>query len=268
MRRNLDRFLVLGGLLAVASAVLLSAGLLAIFSALADDHVDVPSEGTLEDILRDAVDHGGIGLEGMGESATAARADPPPPAPTTTPTPKPSPSPIATSTPSPPPPAPVALAMPRLDIAAPVVPMGLDADRYPEVPDGPDEVAWYTFTAAPGQSSNAVFAAHVDWVAGMEAIFYRLSELEIDDIIKVTLDDGSELGYGVTGNVAVPYDDPAVLKAMERTIGDVITLITSGGTWQRDRDARFGGNYSHRIIVRAERVAEARAGLFAVPDTV
>jgi len=239
------------------------------FMGLADDHVDLPSEGTLEDILRDAVDDGGIRLEGMGESAAAARADPPRPALTTTPTPKPSPSPIPTpAPPPPPPPAPVAIAIPRLDVAAAVVPMGLDADRYPEVPDGPDKVAWYTFTAAPGQSSNAVFAAHVDWVAGMEAIFYSLGELEIDDVIKVTLDDGSELGYRVTGNVAIPYDDPAVVKAMEGTIGDVVTLITCGGTWKRDPGARFGGNYSHRIIVRAERVLEARAGLLAAPDTV
>jgi len=264
MQRKLDRLLVLGGLLAVASAVLLSVGLLGIFSAVADDHVDLPGEGTLEDILRDGVDEGGIGLEGVGESAAAARADPPRSALTTAPTPTPSPSPMPTP---PPPPAPVAIAIPRVDIAAPVVPMGLDADRYPEVPDGPDKVAWYTFTAAPGQSSNAVFAAHVDWVAGMEAVFYRLSELEIDDIITVALDDGSELGYRVTGNVAIPYDDPAVLKAMEGTIGDVVTLITCGGTWTRDRGARFGGNYSHRIVVRAERVLEARAGLLA-PDTV
>jgi LPXTG-site transpeptidase (sortase) family protein len=261
--RKLDRFLALGGLVAIASAVLLSAGLLAIFSAVADDHVDLPSEGSLEEMLRGGVDDRGS----AGVSPADASADPREPV--ATPGPEPSPSLIPTSTPPPPPPpAPVALAIPRLEAAAPVVPLGLDADRYPEVPDGPDEVAWYTFTAAPGQSSNAVFAAHVDWIAGMEAIFYRLSELEIDDIIKVTLDDGSELGYGVTGNVAVPYDDPAVLKAMERTIGDVITLITCGGTWESDLEARYGGNYSHRIIVRAERVAEARAGLFAVPDTV
>ena len=68
--------------------------------------------------------------------------------------------------------------------------------------------------------------------------------------------------------MAIPYDDPAVLKAMEGTAKDVITLITCGGTWKWDRGARFGGNYSHRIIVRAERVPEAGAGLLAAPDTV
>jgi sortase (surface protein transpeptidase) len=40
---------------------------------------------------------------------------------------------------------------------------------------------------------------------------------------------------------------------MEATTNDVITLITCGGTWQRDAESRYGGDYSHRIIVRAER---------------
>ena len=64
----------------------------------------------------------------------------------------------------PPPPATVALAIPRLEIAAPVVAMGPDANRYPEVPDSSEKVAWHSFIAAPGRSSNAVFAAHYDWV--------------------------------------------------------------------------------------------------------
>jgi LPXTG-site transpeptidase (sortase) family protein len=136
--------------------------------------------------------------------------------------------------------------------------MGLDPARYPEVPDGPDVVAWYDFSAAPGQSSNAVLAGHVDWVdesgEGIEGVFYQLNELKMDDSIVVILDDGSELAYRVTGNVAVPYDDPDVLKLMDATTKDVVTLITCGGAWEPDPEARFAGNYSHRVIVRAEKV--------------
>ena len=135
--------------------------------------------------------------------------------------------------------------------------MSLDADRYPEVPDGPDKVAWYTLSAAPGQSSNAVFAAHADWIAGEEGVFYHLSDLELEDIITVVLEDGAALRYQVTGNLAVPYDDTNVLRLMEATANDVITLITCGGTWELDPAARSGGNYSHRVIVRAERAPEA-----------
>ncbi len=169
--------------------------------------------------------------------------------------------------PPPPPPAPVVLAIPRLNVEAPVVAMGLDAERYPEVPDGPHKVAWYTFTSAPGRSANAVFAAHVDWVdrfgEGMEGVFYELHDLEVGDVISIVLDDASLLTYEVTANVAVPYDDPDVLTLMEATTKDVITLITCGGIWQRDPESRYRGNYSHRIIVRAER---AVPGSWAVDE--
>jgi LPXTG-site transpeptidase (sortase) family protein len=269
-------------LLAVASAALFSAGLFTVFSALTEDGIDLPSEGVLEEILRDTADGGagrsalgapdaGAGLEGPGPaepSPTVGSGDPLQTAGT--------PSPVLSAEPppplSPPPPAPVALAIPLLEAAAPVLALGLDADRYPEVPDGPDMVAWHNFTAAPGQSSNAVFAAHYDWVdefgEGVEGVFYRLSELEIDDTITVTLDDGSELEYRVTGNVAIPYDDPDVLRLMDGTTKDVITLITCGGAWERNAEARYGGNYSHRIIVRAGRVPEAGVGFPAAADSV
>ena len=76
----------------------------------------------------------------------------------------------------------------------------------------------------------------------MEGVFYHLSELEMDDVISVTLDDGSELEYRVTGNVALPYGDPNVIKLMDGTIKDVLTLITSGGIRERNPGARFGGS--------------------------
>lgn len=276
MRRKLDWGLAAGGLVAIISAALLGAGLFTILSAVAQDGVHLPSEGSLEEVLGDGVDGGeddtrddasrlGLDLDDPGPAdafPTSSRAEPlrttatPSPAPSPAPTPTPSPTP--TPTPTPPPPAPVAIVIPRLEVAAPVVAMGLNADRYPEVPDAPDLVAWYTFSAAPGQSSNAVFAAHLDWAneygEAMGAVFYRLSELQIDDIITLALEDGAELEYRVTGNVAIPYDDPNVIRLMEATAEDVITLFTCGGTWELVPDAPYGGNYSHRIVVRAERI--------------
>lgn len=273
--------------MAIASVALLSAGLFTVFSALADDPVDLSSAGVLEEILRDAadgsVDSSAVGAAEVDVSAeelgpaeaspAAVIADPPEPAGRPTPEPAAFPMPMATPPPPPPPPpAPVAIAIPRVEAAAPVVALGLDADRYPEVPDGPDKVAWHNFTAAPGQSSNAVFAAHYDWVdqfgEGAEGVFYHLNELEMDDVITVTLDDGSALGYRVTANIAIPYDDPDLLRLMDGTTKDVVTLITCGGTWERDPDARYGGNYSHRIVVRAERVPEVETDLPAAPDGV
>ena len=116
----------------------------------------LPSEGALEEILLDVSNDGGgggslralnadIGLDKIGPNEVSSAATADPSEATVTPSPGPSPSPIPTSTPPPPPPprAPVALAIPRLEPAAPVVAPGLDADRYPEMPDGPDKVAWH-----------------------------------------------------------------------------------------------------------------------------
>ena len=232
--RRIDRRLAATGLVLVASLALLSAGLFTIVTTLGDG-VDLPAEGSLQDIL----DEGNVDADDLAATATAGPSGPPPP-------------------------APVALDIPRLYVNAPVVAMGLGPDRQPQVPDAPDQVAWYTFTAAPGTSSNAVFSGHVDWLtstgAGIPGVFYRLRELQIGDAITVTLEGGDELQYRVTGNVATVYDDPNVLKVMGATSKDVITLITCGGTWQKDYRAQYGGNYSHRIVVRAERVAGSGAG--------
>ncbi len=223
--RNIDRRLALSVLILIVSTGILAIGLVSIISALLGGGVDLPAQGSISDLVS----------QSTGGSAPASDH----------------PS-------GPPPPAPVRFVIPRLYVDAPVIPEGLTADGHPGVPDRPDQVAWYPFTAAPGQSSNAVFSGHVDWQTRtgepIPGVFYRLREMKIGDIIEIALENGARLQYRVTGNVATPYNDPNVAKVMESTNRDVITIITCGGTWVRDRSADFGGNYSHRVIVRAERV--------------
>jgi len=223
---GVDRRTALGGGGALLSAVLLGFGIFSIVSALTDDGVSLPQQGSIQDI---------IGADG----APANQQVP------------------AVSAPTGPPP--VRIAIPRLYIDAPIVVLGLDANRYPYVPSRPDQVAWYDFSAAPGRASNAVFAGHVDWQTRngdpIPGVFYRLRELEIGDEITLNLEDGEQLQYKVTGNVATLYNDPNLVKAMDLTSNDVVTLITCGGAWAQDPSEPEGGNYSHRVIVRAERVA-------------
>lgn len=227
---KIDRRLTITGLVVLASSLLLIIGLVSIFTALNDDNVDLPSEGSLEEILQER------------EPAEASEA--------------PAPS-------EPEAPRPIRISISRIGIGAPVVVMGLDSRNYPQVPNSGSEVAWYTFSPPPGSGSNAVFSGHVDWYYwGLpgEGVFYHLRELHIGDEISLELDDGSQLRYMVTGNVAVAYDDPNVVKVMDPTSRDVITLITCGGTWLRDYSNPIGGNYSHRVIVRAERILDLASG--------
>jgi len=227
---SINRNLAITGLVLFVSTLLLVAGLASIFIALSDDNVDLPSEGSLEEILQEH------------EAAPAAESE-------------------ALSEPDTP--APTRIGIPIIAVDASVLTMGLDADSYPEVPNAGDEVAWYNFSASPGRGSNAVFSGHVDWYYwGMpaEGVFYHLRELQIGDQITLDLEDGSQLRYSVTGNVATAYDDPNVVDVMNPTSKDVLTLITCGGTWQNDYSDPLGGNYSHRVIVRAERVLDLASG--------
>jgi LPXTG-site transpeptidase (sortase) family protein len=220
----------LGAGVLVGSLALLGISILSIFAALNNDGADLPDEGSLQEIVDDQ--------QPVPGAITTFQQDLGP-------------------LPSPP----TRLAIPRLYIDAPIITMGLGADRYPEVPGRPDQVAWYNFSAAPGQRSNAVMSGHVDWQARSGApiagVFYRLRALEIGDTMVVTLEDGTRLDYKVTGNVATAYDDRNVLKAMDHTPKEVITLITCGGTWINNGQGPFGGSYSHRVLVRAERITAA-----------
>lgn len=157
-------------------------------------------------------------------------------------------------TPPPPSNAPsVRMVIERIGVDAPVVTMGVQPDGVPEVPQNGEDVAWYDFSAKPGQGSNAVFAGHYTWGGG-PAVFWNLDELQEGDIIRVVFLDGRELVYRVFANFTVDPDDPDSLQVMAPSESDIITLITCGGTWVPDRSEPLGGSYSERTIVQAELV--------------
>lgn len=230
--RDLDRRRALALGLILGSATILAAGIIGMVFALNSSGAELPNEGSIEEIVGEA------GGQTDGPAPTDA--------------------PVARG------PLPVRFIVPALYIDAPVITEGVGEDAFPRVPGRPDQVAWYDFSATPGSSSNAVFAGHVDWQTSdhipIPGVFYRLRELKIGDEISVTLEDGRTLEYRVTGNVATPYDDPNVVKVMSPTDRDVITVITCGGTWLNNGRSAYGGNYSHRVIVRAERVTGLAGG--------
>ncbi len=226
---SIDRRRAISLAVIIASGTLLAAGIIGMLIALSGGGVDLPAEGSIDELVADA---------------------------TTQPAPNsPDGETIGVG------PAPIRFMIPGLYIDAPVITETLDAASIPRVPGRPDQVAWYDFSASPGLGSNAVFMGHVDWQTRdrvpIPGVFYRLREMKVGDIIEVTLEDGTSLRYRVTGNVAALYDDPNIVKAMNPTNRDVITVVTCGGSWAGNRSTPNGGNYSHRIIVRAERVLSA-----------
>jgi LPXTG-site transpeptidase (sortase) family protein len=141
----------------------------------------------------------------------------------------------------------------KLNVNAPVQTYGLDASAIPEVPTGAaaaDVVAWYNFSAQPGTGSNAVFAGHVTWFG--PAVFISLKTLSAGDEVVLRGSDGAELLYVVSDVFQVDANDPDALSVMSGTDQDVITLITCDGAFVDTNDPIFGGEYSNRLVVRAQ----------------
>ncbi len=171
---------------------------------------------------------------------SAARATPRPTA-TTVPSVTPAP-PVATATP-------VRLVIAAIDVDAPITVKGLLPDAVMDVPDGPEDVAWYSFTARPGARGNAVLSGHLDYHNYGTAVFWRLKDLQEGDVVEVRLDDGSILRYRVSLKVSYDARAAPVLEVLGPTSKEVVTLITCDGTF--DSGTR---SYSHRLVVRAERI--------------
>jgi LPXTG-site transpeptidase (sortase) family protein len=180
---------------------------------------------------------------GSSSPATELRAATPAPRPTTTVEPTGTPSPPVVTA------APARLLIPKIGVDAPVTPKGLRPDGFMDTPNGPEDVAWYVFSARPGMSGNAVLSGHLDYHDYGAAVFWRLKELKQGDFIEVRLDDGSVLRYQVSLKLSYDARTAPVPEIIGPTGKEVVTLITCGGTF--DSGSR---NYSHRLVVRADRI--------------
>jgi LPXTG-site transpeptidase (sortase) family protein len=141
------------------------------------------------------------------------------------------------------------LIIPEIALDAPVIVRGIDANGRMEVPDGPEDVAWYDFTARPGQGGNIVLSGHLDRRNYGPAVFARLRELTIGDLVELRLEDGTTYQYFVTQSVAYEAEGAPLQEIVGPTSRETLTLITCDGT--------FNGasmTYSHRLVVKAERL--------------
>ena len=191
---------------------------------------------------------------GMTPSPSPASPTPsltlPEPTATATPAPTATPSPTPTATPTPRPVAkPSGLRIPKIGVSAVIVHLDLKPDGSLPSPDGPEPVAWYTFSAQPGTVGNAVLSGHVDWHTGVLGVFWRLRELVPGDRVYIDIQDGTELVYEVTSTKLYPASEAPVDEILGPHPGERITMISCEGTFIRAiRD------YDHRRVVVAERV--------------
>jgi LPXTG-site transpeptidase (sortase) family protein len=141
------------------------------------------------------------------------------------------------------------IVMPSLGIDAPIVTLGIDGNGAMLSPDNPVDVAWYSFSALPGEGSNVVMAGHLDYVNYGPAVFYRLKDARPGEEVHLSLVDGTTARYRVLDVTSYDEATAPVQEIVGPTDREIVTLITCGGAF--DPLAR---EYNKRVVLRAERI--------------
>ena len=155
--------------------------------------------------------------------------------------------------------------IPRFNVDAPLTYRAVGTDGIMPNPDGPDDIAYYDFSAWPGKggrpgAGNPVFAGHVDsgHVAcnngsvppPCQAVLWELNNLALEDEIHIVV-DGTLYRFAVSSNepvdaVSGPWD-----QIVSASAEPALTIITCGGDFNRET-----GEYTHRQVVKARFIGE------------
>lgn len=126
---------------------------------------------------------------------------------------------------------PVGLRIRAIDVAAPVIRLGLEQDQTVEVPSDPADTGWYRLGPAPGEPGSAVILGHLDSMQG-PAVFHRLRFLEPGDRVLVDAADGSTRTFRVVRLATYPNEDfPAQQVYAAGGRHPVLNLVTCGGEY-------------------------------------
>jgi len=130
-------------------------------------------------------------------------------------------------------PVPISIEIENINVRdADVIPVGINAEDLSfEVPPA-DQVGWYEFGPAPGETGSSVLAAHIAF-DGVDGVFRYLEDVEVGSIVEIGFDDGTTRRYQIeTLTEYVKEELPASLFARDGR--EQLALITCGGTFNYD----------------------------------
>ena len=156
-------------------------------------------------------------------------------------------SPTPTATPTPTIPQPRQFDIPKINVSAPIMPVGVDENGKMQLPENINEVGWYSLGFKPGELGNAVISGHLDSATGAGAIFFHLHELEQGDNLYVTDEIGNQYNFVVTRKEIYEYDKVPLEEVFGESSKKQLNLITCTGQWIASQH-----NYSHRMIIFSE----------------
>src|SRR3989344_5921899 len=93
---------------------------------------------------------------------------------------------------------PINLVIPKLEINAKVVQVGITKKGNMATPNNFTDVGWYKYGTIPGEKGSAVIAGHLDNGLSLPGVFYNLRDLKNGDDIYIMTKENERLHFIVT----------------------------------------------------------------------
>jgi len=132
----------------------------------------------------------------------------------------------------------------KINVDAPLVPLGLDKSGELDAPKDYDIPGWYAEGTKPGDTGPAVIAGHVDSLAA-SAVFRHLADLRAGDLIEVQR-DGIWLKFTVVSTGRYAKGAFPTAQVYGPTPDAQLRVITCGGSFDRARNS-----YRDNVVVFA-----------------
>ncbi|MFH8501766.1 class F sortase [Streptomyces flaveolus] len=144
------------------------------------------------------------------------------------------------------------VAIPAIQVDAPIMPVGLDADGWVGAPppEDPNLAGWFTGAVSPGEKGTAVLVGHVDNTQG-PAVFYGLGALKKGNRVEVSRQDGKTAVFETYGIEVFEKDDFPGDRVYASKGTPELRVITCGGGFTKQNG--YDGN-----VVAFARLVEVR----------
>lgn len=121
----------------------------------------------------------------------------------------------------------------KIGVNAPIEPVHVGTDRTLGVPTRNqwEDVGWYQGGPIPGQRGSAVIDGHLDRPGALPAVFWRLHELGVGDMVTVADARGHILHFQVTKIESYPPNNAPTAQIFGNLSGTFLNLITCAGQW-------------------------------------
>lgn len=125
------------------------------------------------------------------------------------------------------------LIIPEIGVDAPIEPVHVQTDGALGVPTHNqwEGVGWYQGGPIPGQRGSAVLDGHLDRPGAVPAVFWRLHELKVGDMVTVTDANGHTLHFRVTKIESYSPNNAPTAQIFGDSSGTFLNLITCAGQW-------------------------------------